>query len=247
VRQERWAVIPRHRVSRIDDVVAAQRRDGDKLDVGDVELAGESGVLVADPLERALIVINQVHLVDRNDDMLDPQQRDDERVSLRLRQQAAAGIDQNDRQVARAGTRRHVAGVLLVSGGVGDDELALVGREVAVSDIDRNTLLTLGLEAVGQQRQIDFAIAPRRAKPPRVTLHGLELVLVNHLRVVQQTADERGLAVVHGAAGEEAQQLLALVTGKIAVDVFLDQFDLCHGGAQKYPSRFFCSIDAVSS
>ena len=33
---------------------------------------------------------------------------------------------------------------------VGDDELALVGREVPVRDVDRDALLTLGLEAIDE-------------------------------------------------------------------------------------------------
>ena len=75
--------------------------------------------------------------------------------------------------------------------------------------------------------------------------HGGELVLVDHLGVMQQPADERALAVVDAAAGEEAQELFLLVAGEIGVDVFLTQVN---GLAfQKYPSRFFCSIDPASS
>jgi hypothetical protein len=42
-----------------------------------------------------------------------------------------------------------------VARGVGDDELALGGGEVAVGDIDGDALLALGLQAVDQQRQVD--------------------------------------------------------------------------------------------
>ena len=49
-------------------------------------------------------------------------------------------------------------------GRVGDDELALVGREVAVRDVDGDALLALGLQAVGQQREVDLAAGrPRRS------------------------------------------------------------------------------------
>ena len=54
------------------------------------------------------------------------------------------------------GAGGHVAGVLLVAGRVGDDELALVGGEVAVGDVDGDALLALGLEAVGEQGEIDL-------------------------------------------------------------------------------------------
>jgi hypothetical protein len=39
---------------------------------------------------------------------------------------------------------------------VGDDELALRRREIAVRDVDRDALLALGLEAVGQQREVEL-------------------------------------------------------------------------------------------
>ena len=40
-------------------------------------------------------------------------------------------------------------------GRVGDDELAQRRGEIAVGDVDRDALLALGDEAVGQQRQIE--------------------------------------------------------------------------------------------
>ena len=41
--------------------------------------------------------------------------------------------------------------------------------------------------------------------------HGLELIFVDALRIVQQAADQRGFAVVHAAGGGEAQQILGLL------------------------------------
>jgi hypothetical protein len=42
-----------------------------------------------------------------------------------------------------------------VAGGVGDDELALLGGEEAVGDVDRDALLALGRQARRQQREVD--------------------------------------------------------------------------------------------
>ncbi len=44
---------------------------------------------------------------------------------------------------------------------VGDDELALVGGEVAVGNVDGDALLALGGEAVDQEREVD--VLPLRA------------------------------------------------------------------------------------
>ena len=106
-------------------------------------------------VEDRLVVADQVHLVDRQHDVADAQQRDDEAVAPRLGQHALARIDQDDRQLGGRGAGRHVAGVLLVARRVGDDELALVGREEAVGDVDGDALLALGLQAVDQQREVD--------------------------------------------------------------------------------------------
>ena len=74
-------------------------------------------------------------------------------------------------------------------GRVGDDELALVGGEEAVGDVDRDALLALGGEAVDEQREVD--VAALRADLLRVGLERGELVLEQHLRFVQQPADQR--------------------------------------------------------
>ena len=79
---------------------------------------------------------------------------------LRLGAGGRAGIDEDDRQVGRRGAGHHVARVLLVPGRVGDDEVALRGREVAVGHVDRDALLALGLEAVREEGEIDLRTGP---------------------------------------------------------------------------------------
>ena len=52
----------------------------------------------------------------------------------------------------------------------------------------------------------------------RIALQRRQLVLEDLLGVVEQPADQRRLAVVDRAAGEEAQQRLALLPGQIVAD-----------------------------
>jgi hypothetical protein len=92
-----------------------------------------------------------------------------------------------------------------VSGRVGDDEGPLGSREVAVGDIDRDSLLALRAKAVGEQREVDLtvgAMSPLAGFRDRV-----QLVLEDRFRVVEQTADQRRLAVVDRSRGGETQQL----------------------------------------
>jgi len=90
-----------------------------------------------------------------------------------------------------------------VTGGVGDDERAPRRREVAVGHVDGDALLALGAQAVGEQREVRVGVPAALAG----ALDGLELILEDLLGVVEQTADQRRLAVVHRSRGGEAHQL----------------------------------------
>src|SRR5687767_9910179 len=80
--------------------------------------------------------------------------------AARLLEHALAGVDEHDRGVRRGGAGDHVAGVLLVTRGVGDDEAPPRCGEVAVGDVDRDALLALGAQAVGEQGEVGHGVAP---------------------------------------------------------------------------------------
>jgi len=101
--------------------------------------------------------------------------KDDDRMELR------------DGEIGRRGAGRHVARILFVAGCIRDDELALRRGKEAIGDVDRDTLLALGLQSVDQQGEVD--IAARGAVLRRVTLQRRELVLEDQLRVVEQPTD----------------------------------------------------------
>jgi hypothetical protein len=131
---------------------------GTKVRSETCSLAAKSGELGADALEHRLVVVDEVHLVDADEQVGHAQQRGQEGVAARLLDDALPGVDEHQREVGgRAGD--HVAGVLLVAGGVGDDELAPRRGEVAVGDVDGDALLALGAEPVGEQREVDIAVA----------------------------------------------------------------------------------------
>ena len=60
---------------------------------------------------------------------------------------------------------------------------------------------------------------PRVPHLLRVGRQRRELIVEDHLRFVEQPADQRRLAVVDAAAGDEAQQALVLVALEVGVDV----------------------------
>ena len=96
-------------------------------------------------------------------------------------------------------------------------------------------LLALGFEAVGQQRQIDCGIrrGSRDCASRTGTRERCQLVAEHAARVVEQAPDQRALAVVDAARGDEAQH--AAVFERRA------RYRRVH---QKYPSFLRRSIEA---
>ena len=135
--------------------------------------------------------------------MRDAQEAGDEGVTTGLLQHTLAGVDEHNGQVGRRRARHHVARVLNVAWGVGDDELASGGGEVAIGDVDGDALLALGPKPIREKGQVHLFEAALEAG----LLDRFELVLEDRLGVVEQAADERALAVVYGAGGGDAQEL----------------------------------------
>ena len=188
----------------------------------EADLSGEGSVVGLDRVEHLLGVVDEVELVDRHHDVADPEERHQEAVPAGLGEHALAGVDEDHRRVGGGRAGDHVAGVLLVARGVGHDELAVLGGEEPVGDVDGDALLALGREAVDEQGEVELAALG--ADLLRVGLERGEVVLEHELGVVEQPADQRGLAVVDAAAGDEAQHRLVLVLGEVLIDVVGEQF-----------------------
>ena len=227
---QRGAVIP-GRVGRPRrHVVAAKAGKGDCGERLDPDALGERGVIGDDLLEPGAVVADQIHLVHRQHDVADADQVGEIRMAPRLGQHALARVDQDHRQVGGRGAGHHVAGILFVPRRVGDDELALFGGEEAIGDVDRDALFAFGGEPVDQQGEIDLPAL--RSHPPAVRLQRGELVVEDHLRIVQHPPDQRRLAVIDRSAGDEAQQRLVLVPLQIGIDVARDQRVGAKGGVR---------------
>ena len=84
-------------------------------DVVEADLRGERAVVGLDLVEDLLRVVDQVHLVDRQHDVADAEQRHQVAVPAGLREHALARIDQDHGEVGGRRAGDHVAGVLLVA------------------------------------------------------------------------------------------------------------------------------------
>ena len=163
VLEQRRARVPAQPLRALDHVVAVQRAHRQRPDRAEPDLRREAVEVGHDRgRRRSSRPVDEIHLVDREHDVADAEQRRDRGVAARLLDHALARVDQHDRHLGGRGARDHVARVLLVPGRVGEDEAPPRGREVAVRDVDRDALLALGAQAVGQQRQVEVPL-PLRA------------------------------------------------------------------------------------
>ena len=108
-----------------------------------------------------------------------------------------------------------------MAGSVSDDEFPLVSRKITVSHINRNSLLPLVFETICKKGEIKFAAGC--AVAGCILTEGGKLVLVHRLGLIKKPADERAFTIIDAATGDETENLLTLVLGKVGVDVAGDE------------------------
>ncbi len=91
--------------------------------------------------------------------MADTERAGDQRVTPGLLGQPRLRIDQYESEIGGRGAGRHIAGVLLMAGRVGDNEFALLGREKPIGEINSDLLLSFSRQPVEQQRKIEFIVS----------------------------------------------------------------------------------------
>jgi hypothetical protein len=188
----------------LDDVVAIDRARRNDRDVGEPDACGKPPIVGGDGLEAVSGVPDQIHLVHGQHDVTDAEERDEVAVAAGLREHALAGIDEDHGEVRRRSGRDHVAGVLLVTGGVGHDELAAVRREEPIGDVDGDALHPFRHQPIDHEGEVEVATA--RPQLPGIGLQRGQVVVEEQLRLVEQPTDQGRLAVVDRAAGHEAEQ-----------------------------------------
>ena len=194
----------------VDDVVAVARRHRDRRRSSRSRAARRSRrSRPRSSSKRASVEVDQVHLVDRQHDVADAEQRGDEGVAARLGEHALARIDQQ--RSARSAVEAPVAMLRVYCSWPGVSatmNLRCRRREVAVGDVDGDALLALGLAGRRPAARSRCRRRSCRACANRVSSAASWSSKIS-LRVVEQPADQRRLAVVDAAAGQEAQQRLA--------------------------------------
>ena len=112
---ERLASVPSHVLRERRNIVAVNRRKRNCRRVPEVEFPAKRAEVRLDLAEHVFRPADEIHLVDREHDVLDADEIEDRRVSLRLLFDAGARVDEHDRNVGVRSAGRHVARVLLVA------------------------------------------------------------------------------------------------------------------------------------
>src|SRR5437870_1469532 len=145
--------------------------------------------------------LRRVHLVDRDERLLDAERPREEDVLLRLRLDALRGADDEDRGVRLGRARDHVLDEVPVARGVDEREVVLVRVKALVRDVDREAALPLLLDLVHDEGELEGGLAHLLGE----LLQILQFVRVDVPGVVEDPADGRRLPVVDVADEHEVE------------------------------------------
>src|SRR5262249_23684507 len=101
-----------------------KRRQRDRRDRMKTQIFGKTPIRTLDLVEDQLRPAHEIHLVDCQRDMGNAQHGNDATVSFGLREQSLAGVGQKYGSLSGRRASRHIARILLVAWGIGDDEAA---------------------------------------------------------------------------------------------------------------------------
>lgn len=157
------------------------------------------GDLVADRLEAVGGEVDAIHLVDDDRDLLHAKQMQEIAVPPGLVAHAFERVDDQHRAVGLRGTGDHVAQEFGVAGRVDQHDVARIGAESDLRGVDGDALVALGLQRIEQERPFE-----RHAAPRADGFEHLELAFGQAAGLVQETADQRRLAMVDMADDDDA-------------------------------------------
>ena len=189
------ALVPRHVRGRYLDVVACECTDWDKRSLGRLESnrCNELGHLFLCFVVLLLGVVNSVHLVDCNDDLVDTKSLGQENVFLGLLHRALGSGHDDDCCISLGCTGDHVLDEVTVTRAVHDGKRVLRSLEFLVGDIDGDTSLTLFLEGVHYPGELEGSLTLGFC----FLLVCVKNVLLYDTGLEKDTTDSGGLTVVN--------------------------------------------------
>ena len=127
------------------DVVAVECGERNGNERGKAKRFGKVAEPADDAIINGAVPVHEIELVHRKHEVTNAHHMRDHRVPARLRQQAPARVDQNDREIGVRGAACRIARITFVTRRISDDEGAPRRRKIAVGDVDGNALFALVL------------------------------------------------------------------------------------------------------
>ena len=143
----------------------------------------------------------EIHFVDDDDQLLDPEQTQQIRVAPALFAHPFVRCDHENGCIGARRARDHVLQKFLVTRCVDDDVVAARGPKRNLRCVDRDVLFLLLEQGVEQKREFKFHPF-RRAR----LFDHVDLSVGQRIGVVQDATNERGLAVIYVAHEDDFQR-----------------------------------------
>ena len=211
-------MIPMGMGAGFNNVVALKRRNRHTSNLFKAEVFGKQAIFCLNLVKLILRVLDQIHLIDRNDHLFDSDQRHDIAMSFRLRQDPFAPIHQNNRNVCVGGTGCHVTGILFMARCVRHNKLTLIRGEETIGHVNGDALFAFRLQTIQQQRIVN--IAALGADFFGIRFKGGQLIFKNQLGIPKQTPDQRAFAIIHRATSDETQQAFIFLCMQVLQNIF---------------------------
>ena len=206
---DRRALPPSHLGGAVDDVLAVLGGDRDEVDSVEAERLQEGRVFGDNLLVGGLRVVDEVHLVHQHDELLHAQEGEEERVAAGLVHDAFFGVDEEEGGGGAGGTGHHVLEELLVARGVDDRVGALLRAEEDARGVDGDVLFLLFDQGVEKEGVFEFHAFGRAVLADLV-----HLAVRQGVGVMEESADEGGLAVVDVADDDDVHLAMVFDGGK---------------------------------
>ena len=184
-----------------DDIVAFQRADRQVDDVSQLKGPGDLRKVNHDIVVAVLRITDEIHLVDRNDDMGNIEQGRDDGVTAGLFHDAVTGVDEDDNEISVGGAGDHVARILDMTRGISDDEFTPGRGEIFICNVDGDALLAFGAQPICQKGEVDLSVLFVAA----LAFESLQLVGQDALAIVEEAADQGAFPVVYAACSYESE------------------------------------------
>ena len=138
-------------------------------------------------IKDGLIIIDQIHFIHRQYNILYTYQLYQVAVPARLGKNALTGINQDNCQICSRCSCHHIAGELFMTWSISHNKLTLFRCKEAVGDVDGYALLSFRSKTIDKQSKINFF--PLCSYFSAIGFQLIQLILEDHLTFIEKSSN----------------------------------------------------------